>query len=149
MAAYSGASWFRRPNITIDAPIIMAPPIIMLLPVTRLTAYQVLSSLSVFVVRQPYQKLGRTRCRNNGIPRAKKRMPAPNSMATKIVASPILAIRRLLPLRAFTEMYVMGLVLLNQFLRHYSLGRAPDEIHLGVGGAQSQAGFEYEQHAAV
>src|SRR5215468_9297989 len=50
---------------------------------------------------------------------------------------------------AFSEMDVMRLVLLDQLLRHYPLGRTPNEIHFRVGGAQREPRFEYKKHAAV
>ncbi len=43
----------------------------------------------------------------------------------------------------------MRLVLLGQFLGHEAFGRPPDEIHFGVRGAQRQARFENQKHAAI
>ena len=46
-------------------------------------------------------------------------------------------------------MYVVRFVLLDQFARHKPLAGAPDEIHLGVRGAQRQSRLEDQKHAAV
>ncbi len=46
-------------------------------------------------------------------------------------------------------MYVVRLVLLDYFLRHYAPGYSPNEIHFGVSRSQSQPRFEDRQHAAV
>src|SRR5437870_5627966 len=49
----------------------------------------------------------------------------------------------------FSKMYVVRFVLLDQFARHKPLAGAPDEIHLGVRGAQRQSCLEDQEHAAI
>src|SRR5437667_3552647 len=49
----------------------------------------------------------------------------------------------------FPKMYVVCLVLLDQFARHKPLAGAPDEIHLGVCRVQRQSRLEDQEHAAI
>src|SRR5216683_1038016 len=59
------------------------------------------------------------------------------------------AILRPPTLLMFSEVHVMRLVLLRQFFRHESLAYTPDEIHLGVRGAERQPRFKNQKHAAI
>lgn len=76
-------------NTASEAITRMIPAAIKSRPVTRLTAYQILSSDRVFFVRQPYQRFGLTLPRTNGIPRPMKTNPtAANSTdAANVVIS--------------------------------------------------------------
>src|SRR6266516_2234948 len=49
----------------------------------------------------------------------------------------------------FPEMNKVWLVLLEQLRRHVALANAPEEIHLGVRGAERQSRFKNQKYAAI
>src|SRR5438552_16798400 len=49
----------------------------------------------------------------------------------------------------FSKMYEVRFVLPDQFARHKPLDGAPEEIHLGVRGAQCHSRLEDQEHAAI